>query len=287
MPDVDGITRKMGRINVNNNRIKSLPNNCGEFVPCVKRCFLFFNINTNIFFPFVLLSAIILVDIDHPEQQDETIMVYKVAELVGIDKKNFYKGFSIHKKVDGRYIWDDPHKEHFTARIWTDDSILIGYPAGSYDHLKNPEAFVGELDKGVLVSMDEARNKFLEDPSRHIRYTLLQFPEPSDSEGGRSFGLSTKEIANLSEADETELELNYFPVVSEHKDVGKVENYMCVWNVVRLDIAPGKRGKPEEKPMSKAAQQHAARMLRKGQTKNSKRKVEEDDLDILMNETQR
>lgn len=194
------------------------------------------------------------VNLDIPEQQNG-LMVFKVNELAGRDKSSWYKGFSIQMKVDSRYIFDDPHKEHYTARLWTDDSILVGYPAATYEHYTRPEDFENEVEEGVWIAIDEARNKFVEDPTRHTAYTLLQFPKPTDSDQGRTFRLSVREISENTDADETELELSYFPIYSSHDRAGLVVSSMCIWNVVRLDVAPGKRGKPDQKPMSKAAKQ--------------------------------
>jgi hypothetical protein len=119
--------------------------------------------------------------------------------------------------------------------------------------------------------MDEARNQFLEDPSRHTQYTLLQFPKPTDSDQGRSFALSTKEIKYEADIEEEILELNYFPITNKHAYLGVIESFMCVWNVVRLDVAPAKRGKPASKPLSRAAQQLMERTerIKAGQMKKS------------------
>jgi hypothetical protein len=204
------------------------------------------------------------VNLDFPEQHGG-FMVFKVNELAGRDKSSWFKGFSIHMKVDSRYIFDDPHKEHFTARLWTDDSILIGCPAATYEHYKRPEDFEDDVEEGVWIAIDEARNKFLEDSKRHTVYTLLQFPKPTDSDQGRSFRLSAREISENVDSDETELELSYFPIYSNHEQAGLVVSSMCVWNVVRLDVAPGKRGKPEAKPISKAAKQLQERIQRRNE----------------------
>ena len=147
--------------------------------------------------------------------------------------------------------------------MMTDDSILVGYSAGTYEHYKHPESFEHEVEQGVWIAMDEARNQFLEDPSRHTQYTLLQFPKPTDSDQGRSFALSTKEIKYEADIDEEILELNYIPITNNHLYLGTVECFMCVWNIVRLDVAPAKRGKPASKPLSRAAQQLLEREERK------------------------
>ena len=203
-------------------------------------------------------------------------MIYKVAELAGLDGKSWYKGFSIHKKVDGRYIYDDPRKDYYTARLWSSDSILVGYPSGTYEHYMYPESFKSEVEKSIWVAMDEARNKYFEDTSRHTEYTLLKFTKPSDSDSDRDLGfkMSAREIHGNTDGDETELELLYFPISNFHKGgAGQIESYMCVWNVVRLDIAPGKRGKPDAKPMSKAAKQQYERQLKKQMQANEAAKA--------------
>jgi hypothetical protein len=207
-------------------------------------------------------TQVVKVNYSRAEQQNG-FMVYRVDELAAEDGKKYYRGFSIQKKVDPRYIYDDPRKEFYTARTWTDESVLVGYPAGTYEHFKHPESFKDEVEPGVYKAMDEERNRFVDNPSRLIEYTLLQFPHPDGGERGLSFKLSAKELFVNPTGDETELELQYFPVINTHAHGPAVESTMCVWNVARLDVSAAKRGKPLEPEMSKAAKQALERQNRK------------------------
>lgn len=100
--------------------------------------------------------------------------------------------------------------------------------------------------------MDAMRNEFLKDQTRQIKYFLLKFPTPSDSESGK-LELSAKPIIS-PDSDETELFFKTPEVVAHHAEVKpEMHHQFAAWNVVRLDVKVNKRGKPDAGPkMSKA-----------------------------------
>jgi hypothetical protein len=111
-------------------------------------------------------------------------------------------------QVDPRFVYEDPTREYFSARIWTNDSVLVGIPSMPFDLLHFPEGFEPDCGEGAFKAMDAARNKILNDPTRQIKYFLLKFPVPIDSHTGH-LELSTRELFDNLEGDETELELLY------------------------------------------------------------------------------
>jgi hypothetical protein len=156
--------------------------------------------------------------------------------LTGLDGKSVFTGFSIRRKIDPRWLWDEPKVEHFSARIFTDDSIIIGLPGMDYDHYLNvPEFSEEHISESVEKEMDEARNAYhLIPPENRKRWVLLQFPALQGWDGIR---LSCKEIfRNPDYTDESKLEVEVFPVKSFHNDTKRTMiNWFVQWKVVAHD----------------------------------------------------
>jgi hypothetical protein len=183
-------------------------------------------------------------------------LVYDAPEIPAVKGNSFYKGFTIMKKVDSRYIYDDPTFDWFTCTIRTDSTLLIGFPPDSYEAHFAADSFAEEVDDATFKMMDEDRNRFANDPSRKKQWYVLKFPMPPDAESGRSFKLSVKEISEIDdELDETIVPYEYFPIENSHKSAASIVTHYVSFTVCRLDKRPGKRGNPGQKKLSQAAQQ--------------------------------
>jgi hypothetical protein len=138
--------------------------------------------------------------------------------------------------VDIRWVWDQPKVEHFAARIFTDDSIMVGLPAMDYDHYMHLDSFSEDhISASVENDMDEARNAYHKIPKEsRKRWVLLQFPP---LKGWNGIRLSCKEIfRNPDYTDEAKLEIETFPVKSYHKDTKRTSvNWFVQWKVVAHD----------------------------------------------------
>lgn len=183
--------------------------------------------------------------------QGHGIWVYPDDELEGTDKKTVHSGFVIQMKTDPRWSLDDATQEYNKARIWTDDSVLIGCVDLDYDHTKNLESN-DQVSAYVKKDMDEFRNRASESLKQGfvpMRWVLLKFP-PRPGKGG--VNLSVKEIYHdVEEKDEHVLELDFYPVYSDHPKFGKHESWYASWKVVCKDDDPRgdrKRGKPDAGP---------------------------------------
>jgi hypothetical protein len=176
-----------------------------------------------------------------------------------MDGHIFYKGFSLVVEIDPRWVYDDSTRDFFTARIWSNNSVLVGIPAMPYDVMYTPIVFKSCGD-GVTKAMDIARNKIWKHPERLIKHFLLTFPVPNDSKTGY-VQLSTKEIYNNSDDDIAELESLYPIAHVEHEQHDDTfHNQFAVWNVVRIDVECQKIGRPDIGP--KVSKAHAARVRR-------------------------
>lgn len=174
-------------------------------------------------------------------------------------------GWHIQIQVDPRWTFDDPNAEYYVAAIFSEDSVIVGIPAVSYDHLYNIAGFLGNSEC-VSKEMDEYRNKVLPNFVQYkkvpMMWYLLQFPPRPGMTGVR---LSTREIYNNQDnlQDDTTLDLKYYPNASRHHTTGQHITWWATWNVVahdtgEKDMADRKRGAPDVGPKeSKAAAQAA------------------------------
>jgi hypothetical protein len=166
-------------------------------------------------------------------------------------------GINVPDYSSPRWNHEDTGRDYCTARIWTNDSILVGIPAFSFDLVHFPDGFRPDCGEGAWKAMDAARHTFIHDKTRHIKYFVLKFPVPPDSQTGR-LEFSTKELYDCD--DETELELLYPYIEARHpKHPYKMQNQYASWNVVRLDVDPKKRGCPEFASTVSKAQQAVLR----------------------------
>jgi hypothetical protein len=192
------------------------------------------------------------------------------TEIPGLDGKSVKNGFHIQTEVDPRWTFDDENSDFFVAAIHSNDSVIIGLPAISYDHLYNIESFIGN-SLCVSKDMDENRNKILPNLVQYkkvpMMWYLLQFPPRPGMTGVR---LSVREIhldpENLQ--DDTTLELKYYPNISNHHKTGIHASWWATWNVVANDIgekdmSDRKRGAPNVTPKKSKAFTQAAAFVEK------------------------
>jgi hypothetical protein len=198
------------------------------------------------------------VEIDYSlSEQACGFQVVEAPELKGHTTNRYYKGFSILKKVDARFIMDKPSFDWITGVLRSDSEILIGCPPDNYESTKCLEAFTDEIDEGTFKALDEDRNRYESDLTRKKMWYLLRFPTPPDAEGHQSFKLSVKKI-NLPEDEDdadTRLPMEYVPISTSHASVEQIRNDYAVFSVVRLDKRPGKHGNIGKPKMGAAARQ--------------------------------
>lgn len=209
------------------------------------------------------LPARVIVDYRSPVQVDG-FHIYWDNELAGVDGKSVHAGLTLHKEVDPRWTFDFPQHTFFQGRIWSDNCLLIGFIAHSYDHIYNVDEF-SSVSTEVFNAMDEQRNAIVEQVRDGLvpkRWVLLEFPPRP---GMKAVKLSVKEIfRNEDHLDETSLELKYWPVKSGHKITKMSLTWWATWSVVVTDPDDGesedrhrKRGKPDLRPKQSAAAEQA------------------------------
>ena len=221
-----------------------LPRDTGEgFANCC-HFFLFMHASPISFYCF---AALITVNIDRPEANREAF-VFPLKQIDGVKLGADYCGCYIMIPMDVRFVLDDQTVEHYKARLFANNQVLLTVPSWDYSPLYNRDEIVNEVDANVTDAMDDARHAHEENKStRRWKHLLLEFP------GGHE--LSSKLIYDLAGEDE-ELDLEIVPFHCSHPSAPNVFNthHCAAWKVARSDVRASKRGKVEhEENKSKAA----------------------------------
>jgi hypothetical protein len=183
---------------------------------------------------------LINVNIDRPEANRE-VLVFPLKEIEGVKPGSHYYGYYIMYPMDIRYILDDETIEHYKARVFSTNQVLLTVPAWPYSPLYNREEIRGNVQDIVTDAMDNARHWFEENKaSRKCKHLLLEFPS--------GHALGGKEIYEEATDDE-ELEIELIPVVYSHRKIPNSTNtlHYAAWKVYRTDIRPTKQGKVDHK----------------------------------------
>jgi hypothetical protein len=158
---------------------------------------------------------VIAVNIDKPEANREAL-VFPLKDMVGMKKGASYYGYYIMMPMDVRYIMDNENVEHYKARLFGNNKILLTVPAWDYSHLYNREEIFDQVAMNVTDAMDDARHGFEENKAtRQWKNLLLEFP------GGHV--LSSKLIYEDA-GDDEELELEIVPYKYNHPGFPKAVN---------------------------------------------------------------
>lgn len=237
------------------NRKASSPRNDGIPVPFGSGKFKFYLCLFGILFcyefctnPFLFFVAVhIKVNITRPELNRE-VLIFPIVDIEG-DKHQVYQGYYLMIPMDARFVLDDPSKDYYKARIFSDKSILIQIPAWHYGILNNRDEIAAHVAENVTNAMDDARHAYVEaKDAREWKYLCLEFPDGHE--------LSTKEIVSAEGDDEELLTLEIVPVTYKNPLDKKRDrtDYWAAWKVARTDIKAQKRGKVQtKKNVSQAA----------------------------------
>jgi hypothetical protein len=191
-------------------------------------------------------AATIEVNTNRPEANGEAL-VFSLKDIPGVKSGTMYYGSYIMVPLDIRFVLDDVTLEHYKARVFGDNQILVSVPSHQYSVLYNRDEIMLSAPSHVTNAMDNARHSFEEHKeTRRWKHLLLEFAHGQV--------LSGKEI--YSEAgDDEDLELELIPVHYTHsKATGDNSIHYAAWQVARTDVQVSKRGKVERKETkSKAA----------------------------------
>ena len=186
---------------------------------------------------------------DCPEDNRE-VYVFQVKDIPGVinTKERFY-GFYIALGMDPRWYEDDDQVEWYRARIFSENQVLISYPAASYTLLHDRDAVGNETQELVQDGMDNWRHDFVKHKAtRKWKHLLLTFSS--------SCVLVSKDIYKEAGEDE-ELSLEMIEVQCTHKNWagGVNKEFFAGFTVGRTDMASYKKGRVDEpnQKMSKGA----------------------------------
>ena len=184
---------------------------------------------------------LITVNTDRPECNRE-VLVFPLQDIKGVKVGSHYFGYYIMFPMDIRYVLDNETIEHYKARVFSANRVLLSVPAWPYSPLYNRDEIAGKVTDVVNNAMDDARHSFEENKtSRMWKHLILEFPSEQN--------LAGKEIYQDAGEDE-ELELEFVPFVYTHTKFPSGRSntlHYAAWKVCRTDIRPTKRGKVDQK----------------------------------------
>jgi hypothetical protein len=152
------------------------------------------------------------VNIDQPKANREAL-VFSLKDIEGVKTGTHYYGYYIMIPMDICYILDDQSVEHYKARVFMDNQVLLSLPAWQYSPIYNRDEMQDKIAPNVTHAMDDACHAFEENKASCCwKHLLLEFP--------------TGHVMSLyNEADDDEeLELELIPIVllstaKTHKEV--------------------------------------------------------------------
>ena len=185
--------------------------------------------------------SVIDVNIDCPEANRE-FSIFSVNDIQGAkDQNSYHFGYFICFPIEHRWYIEDENVEHYKARVFSNNQVLITVPSFDFTLLNNRDALVAtNFPDYVIDAMDDTRHRFVQNRTlRQWKNILLQFPDDHT--------LKASVISDDAGEDEM-LEFSMHPV--EVKDeAGTVTKTFLFrgFTVARVDIDPHKRGKVEKK----------------------------------------
>ena len=195
----------------------------------------------------LLVAVDITVDLNRPEANNG-FQVYDLGQTcqgVGDSKSHYFFGFAVSRKIDIRFVLDNPKKQFFKCRVSGTDELLITEPAWDFNHLYNRDCLATKIPSNCLDAVDDAHDKYNKGvhgkkEDREWSHFRLKFPGVEQ--------LSSSTIFQDASEDEW-CELKIIPVTFKDCRLGPapITHHYALWTVVRLDLASRKKGKLENK----------------------------------------
>lgn len=199
------------------------------------------------------------VDLERPEANNG-FYVFDLGQTVqgAGDKwedKTFF-GYAIARKIDIRFVIDDPKAKLFKCRVSASNELLVSEPAWDYNFLKNRDACAASAPTNLVGAIDDSHEKYYNGShgpkeERCWAHHSLKFP------ADLNLILNASRIYNKAGNDEW-CDLNIMPVKNEAtvgvEVVGGTENqvlttfvtdYYAVWIVANIAMKDRKNRKYE------------------------------------------
>jgi len=173
-------------------------------------------------------------------------MVYDIERIDGVGEKEntLFRGFWMCLPIDIRFILDDQSTEHWKARMFSRDTVLLSIRAWDHSQLNDRDQFEKSVSNNVLEAIHAAHHDLEEEPNdkkeaRKWKHLFLKFKSGVE--------LSAKSI-NTQAGEDEKLNLKLIPVVVSHNKLSTTCTTMhAAWKVARVDVKANKKGKVEKK----------------------------------------
>lgn len=192
-------------------------------------------------------------DTEKPES-NQGFLVFDVGQSiagVGTNANKFFYGFVIARKIDIRFVLDDPKASLFKCRVTGSDELVITEPAWDYNFLKLRDSVAAVAPQAMVDALDDSHEKYYEGTlgpkeERFNAHYALKFPGVS--------GLNASMIFEKAGADEW-CELSIIALKYEDKRVNPdgnkankhpVSDYYACYTVARADMKSKKKGQHQE-----------------------------------------
>ncbi len=145
---------------------------------------------------------------------------------------------------------ENPEVECYTARVFTNNSVLIKKPAWPFSPLGERDQYARSFNASAVAAMDTAIHEYAPNrQARKFKSILLVFKNRGEK---RELQLSSKEIYSDSGEDE-ELELQMMKLTHSCPGGGVNEEGWGIFQVANLNINPEKRGRLQIQKKTKTA----------------------------------
>lgn len=188
-----------------------------------------------------------------PERNRELIVI-PVEDIPGVKvetKDPYYKGYSIMVKWDSRWAKVvDQQRNWYTARVWTNRTVLLEIPAYEYDllYLGTFENVGGGTPEYLKTALEVQANDFDADSSRLTKQVLLEFPMGTE--------LSVK-VLNAAAKDGVYIEMTNTVIGNIQNNKKRYSSY-ATFTVAAVNETVGKRGKVDIKAGHKSKEAEMA-----------------------------
>jgi len=188
-------------------------------------------------------SEIIIVNVDCPERNRE-FLVYPAEHIPGAKSdQELYFGYFILIPADNRWYKDSREVEHYKARVFSSNSLMVTVPAFDYTMLHNQDELKqlkSRFPEYAINAIDHACHEYDKNKtSRQYKHYILQFPG--------DHVLSASAIYEKATEDEY-LPMGLHPVTITDDKNKKTKRLYASFTVANEAVTSQKRGKVEHKP---------------------------------------
>ena len=197
------------------------------------------------------------VDLERPEQNNG-FYVFDLGQTVqGVgdkwEDKTFF-GYAVARKMDIRFVLDDPKSQLFKCRVFASDELVVSEPAWDYNLLKNRDAVADNAKDNLVGAIDDSHEKYYNGrygpkEERFWAHYSLKFPGDPKLNASRIFLKAGNDewcdltIMPVKYEDDARVEI--IGATAGQQITTKITDYYAVWIVANIAMKDRKNRKHE------------------------------------------